>query len=178
MGCEEPLCPEACAQPGSLGIHWKLFIWSSFSKVEEDWGFSYPFKFFNNGIVAFPERKRNENLLILLHVLLICSAGGDSCGLVQCLSIQLRVSLMVLIVGKLALMLTFSVSQLIYFNFHLLNKASSELSEPMYLTKNALLKHIMWWLQFFFLCRKSCVSTVWRMSAASRIIPGELELMV
>lgn len=62
---------------------------------------------------------RNEKLLNLLHAFLICSAGGDLHGLVQCLSVQLRVTLMVFLVGKLALMLSFSASQLIYFSFNL-----------------------------------------------------------
>lgn len=43
--------------------------------------FSCLLKFLNNRAVAFPERKRNEKLLILLHAFLICSAGGDLCGL-------------------------------------------------------------------------------------------------
>lgn len=167
MGCKEPLCPESSAQPGNLGICWKLLIWSSFFKLEEGWDFSCLLKFLNNRIVTLTERKRNEKLLILLHALLICSAGGGLHELVQCLSIQLRVTLMVFLVVKHAVMLSFSVSQLLYFSFHLLNKTRSELHGPVCLTNNAFLEHIMWWLQIF-LCRKLCVTTVWRISSTSR----------
>lgn len=128
MGYEEPLCPESCAQPGNWGIHWKLLMWSSFSELEEGWDFSCPLKFFNNRIIAFPGRKRNEKLLILFHALLICSCGGDLCGLVQCLSVQSKETLMAFLVGKLALMLSFLSSLIKHLKYSCASPESSQKS--------------------------------------------------
>lgn len=80
---------------------------------------------------------------------------------------EFRETLTAFLMGKLALVLTFSVRQLIYFNFHLLNEARSGLSEPEHLT-NALLEYGMWCLQIFFLCGKFCSSRVWGVSVPSR----------
>lgn len=128
MGCEEPLYPESYVQPGNLGIHWKPLMWSSFSKPEEGWEISCLLKFFNNRIAAFPGRKRNEKLLILFHALLICSSGGDLHGLVQCLSIQSRVTSMAFLVGKLALMVSFLSSLIKHLKYSCASPETSQKS--------------------------------------------------